>query len=225
MTSETISLPSGLVIPDALGRLRWFCRGEYAYYDGIGFTDPDRIEPLDVLVTVAMNSFVNSAARVHRVHQGMAAACDPILPQISVDAHLLAPGVDLSLVEALLDGACRVSGVLLPVATKVLHRKRRALIPMLDNVVLGHYLAPPELAPLRGKTQDGRQAASVATVVLDLFRTDLTASIVTLQMIGAELALEGPHVLTPVRMLEILIWMETEPLGAYRRAAPDARRS
>ena len=67
---ETITIPSGLLLPDPFGRLRSFCRGEYVYYDAIPSADPNRIEPLDVLVTVAVNSFVNSAAKVYRVHQG-----------------------------------------------------------------------------------------------------------------------------------------------------------
>jgi hypothetical protein len=33
-------------------RLFAFCRGEFAYYDAIPSADPNRIEPIDVLVTV-----------------------------------------------------------------------------------------------------------------------------------------------------------------------------
>jgi hypothetical protein len=204
------------VFPDALGDLRRFCEGEYAYYDGIGFTDPDRIEPLDVLVTVAVNSRVNFAAEVHRVHRGLAAACDPLLAEIPQDADLLTFDPELIFIERLLDAACRAPGVLLPRATKVLHRKRRRLIPMLDNVLLGHYLAQPERSALKAATQDKRRAADAARVVLELFRADLATCIEALQPIGESLSELG-YPLTSLRMLEILVWIETEPNGAYRR--------
>ena len=70
---DVLELASGCAIERPLDRLKWFCEGEYAYYDAIPSVDPNGIDPLDVLVTVAMNSFVNSATKVHRVHQGMAA--------------------------------------------------------------------------------------------------------------------------------------------------------
>jgi hypothetical protein len=55
-----LDLPSGCAILDPDARLVAFCTGEYIYYDSIVSTEPSRIEPLDVLVTVAVNSFVNS---------------------------------------------------------------------------------------------------------------------------------------------------------------------
>jgi hypothetical protein len=60
---QTVSLPSGLSIPDPTDRMLRFCREEYPYYDGLPSGDPDRIEPLDVLATVAVNGFYNANAR------------------------------------------------------------------------------------------------------------------------------------------------------------------
>jgi hypothetical protein len=48
-------------------RLRTFLDEEYAYYNAIASTDPAHITPMDVLVTVSVNSFVNDAAKVRRV--------------------------------------------------------------------------------------------------------------------------------------------------------------
>lgn len=87
-----------------------------------------------------MNSFVNNAAKVRRVHRGLAERCDPLLPSIPVEADLASFDSDLALTGGLLDAACQAWGVWIPVATKVLHRKRRRLIPMLDTVVVEHYL-------------------------------------------------------------------------------------
>lgn len=99
-----LHLPSGLDIADPLGVLTRFCAEEYAYYDAITSTDPDHIDPVDVLATVSMNSFVNSADRVRAIHRGMAEACDRILADLPADADVLDPNVDLDAVKRLLYG-------------------------------------------------------------------------------------------------------------------------
>ena len=67
------------------------------------------------------------------MHRGLAAVCEGYLGQIPVNADLRTFPLD-QLVE-LVDAACQVPYVLIPVVTKVLRRKRRSLIPMLDSVV------------------------------------------------------------------------------------------
>src|SRR6266849_6265336 len=112
---DVLELASGCRIERPLDRLKWFCEGEYAYYDALPSANPNHIDPLDVLVTVAMNSFVNSAVKVHRVHQGMAANCEPLLATIPEDADL----VDLDRWRAplreLLHAAVQAPSVLIPV--------------------------------------------------------------------------------------------------------------
>jgi hypothetical protein len=217
---DVLDLASGCTIERPLDRLRWFCEGEYAYYDAIPSANPNRIDPLDVLVTVAMNSFVNSAAKVHRVHQGMAANCEPILATIPEDADL----VDLDLwrgpLRELLHEAVQVQGVLIPVATKVLHRKRRSLVPMLDSVVIRHYLSAPEYKALRAGTESKGKAADVAMEALCLFHDDLLKARNEIEVVQQQLAVAG-FPLTPVRVLELLVWTETEPAGAYRATRSD----
>lgn len=120
---DVLELVSGCSIEAPLERLKWFCEGEYAYYDAIPSANPNRIDPLDVLVTVAVNSFVNSASNVHRVHQGMAANCEPILATIPEDADLLDFNHSSGPLRELLHAAVQIKGVLIPVATKVTERQ------------------------------------------------------------------------------------------------------
>ncbi len=211
-----LTLPSGLTFTDPVGRLVAFCAEEYDYYDAIPSGDPDHIDALDVLATVSMNSFVNTADRVRSVHRGLAAACDPILATIPEDADLLDPEVDLDALERLLDAACQVRWVLVPVATKVLHRKRRRLIPMLDGVVNRHYIAATG-QPLGAALEDGRRAAGAAKVILEAFRADLRVVEGPLRDVQPELAGAG-YPLSLVRILELLVWTEVEPQGYYRSA-------
>jgi hypothetical protein len=99
---------------------------------------------------------------------------------------------------------------LIPVATKVLHRKRPALIPILDNVVLAHYLG--RLPPA---TQDKNRAAGVAIEVLRRFQADLAAVRAEVDAVVTTLAAAG-FKLTSVRVLEVLVWTAVEERGYYR---------
>src|SRR6266508_3388394 len=61
-----------------------------------------------------------------------------------------------------------------PPETKVLHRKRPRLIPMLDSVVLGHYLSGPERRSLflgMVEKYSPDSAADAAMVALASFKT------------------------------------------------------
>jgi hypothetical protein len=214
-----IELPSGCTIPDPEERLGAFCTGEYIYYDAIVSAEPNRIEPLDVLATVAVNSFVNSAAKLYRVHQGLRTACEPLLSAIPEDADLLDLDRWRDPLQRLLHAAVQAPGVLIPVATKVLHRKRRRLIPMLDNVVLQHYFGRPELQPLLAASQNKATAADAAMQALDLLRNDLVATQDQISSLRGTLSKQG-FPLSPVRILEILLWTQIEPRGGYRTAVP-----
>ena len=213
MTSLT--LLSGCTINDPAERVRQFCAEEYPYYDAIPAAAPNRIEPIDVLVTVAVNAFYSAnAAAIRRAHRGLAAACDPLLPAIPEDADLLAVDPSLAAVEELLHAAIQVPGVLIPVATKVLHRKRLHLIPILDNVVLAHYLGTtPQKLP--AATQDKRRAAGAAVRVLDQFRADLRGAHPAIETIRQGLLRDG-YDLSAVRILELLLWTQVEERGYYR---------
>lgn len=210
----SLSLSSGLII--VLGDpLTKFCREEWAYYDGIPDRDPDHILPDDVLATVAMNSFVNNASLVREVHRGLARAVDHLLPDIPPDADLRTFDPDLTQAKALFDAACNTKRVLMPVATKVLHRKRRRFIPMLDNVLLFAYLDALGRPALKGISQDGKKAGGVGKFVLDAFRRDLVGQWEPLSQEAARVS-EAGWPMSEVRVLEVAFWIATEPRGYYR---------
>lgn len=212
---QVLALKSGCRIVEPLDRLRRFCAEEYDYYDAVLDHDPDHVSPGDVAITIAVNSFVNTAARLRQVHRGLAEHCDPILARCPVDADLNADDAPLDLVEELLAAAVNAPYVLIPVVTKVLHRKRPLLIPMLDQVVLDYYLNALDRADLRGSTQDKKKAATTAMIVLRALRSDALAASRELDELKLVLGGEGFH-LTPIRILDILLWSEVEPQGYYR---------
>jgi hypothetical protein len=102
MNVTVVELASGCRIEAPADSLMRFCREEYAYYDAIPSGHPDRIEPLDVLATVSINSFVTTAEKVRGVHRGLSEACEPLLAEIPADASLSEPGLTLDPVRRLL---------------------------------------------------------------------------------------------------------------------------
>ncbi len=183
-----------------------FVDQEYDYYDAIPSKGHNHISPKDVIVTAAMNSQL-TAGKIRSVHREMSKKCDPILGEIPADASLLNLDVDEPLL-ALLEAACSVRFVLVPVATKILHRKRRDLIPILDNVVMRHYVGEKGVR----RAQNKIHAPGIGMECLGSFRTDLAAAGKELQTILDSQSFR----LTGVRALEALIWMEVEPSGSYR---------
>jgi hypothetical protein len=193
-----------------------FGRNEWPYYDGIPDRDPNRILPDDVQVTVSMNSFVSNANAVRDVHRGLARYCDPILRDIPVDADLATYDPDLSTARQLFDAACAPRGVLLAVATKVLHRKRPGYVPMLDSVIIAAYADATGKPNYKGLAAGNKEkAGSAGTYVMAFFRQDLMAVRGDLAPIHDKLRSIGAP-MTPVRLLEVAVWMANEPNGYYR---------
>lgn len=205
-------LPSGAVIPQPKRLIDAFFLEEWAYYDGIDDFTPNTIQPVDVVATLSVNSFLNSATCIRSVHRGLAVACERQLAHIPVDTDLRAFPLD-ELID-LLHAACQVPYVLVPVATKVLHRKRRYLVPMLDTVVSDYYLDRLGRGDLRASTQDKKRAAPAARVPLEGFRRDLDAAWQQLADLRAHLDSAGFPV-TELRILEVLIWIWADPQRQY----------
>jgi len=216
-TGPTFSVPSGLTfsLAEAESRLLRFCREEFIYYDGIPDQAPARIEPIDVLATVSVNSFVNSAALIRKVHRGLASRCDTLLAKIPIDADLMSYDSELTEFQRLIHAAVQAPQVLVAVATKVLHRKRRNFIVMIDSVFTNHYATAMKHPEWVEKSQIKASAAEVAVGIMKAFREDLQFAYTRVIGLRASLANAG-YDLTPVRILEILIWSETEPSAYYR---------
>jgi hypothetical protein len=214
---SSFSVPSGLTfsLAEAESRLLRFCREEYIYYDRIADQMPARIEPIDVLATVAVNSFVNNAVAIRKVHRGLGSRSDSLLATIPVDADLMSYDNQLTGFRQLIHAAVQAPQVLAAVATKVLHRKRRSFIVMIDSVLINYYATAMKHPEWIEKSQIKASAAEVAVEVMKAFREDLRHAYPRLIALRTSLASAG-FVLTPVRILEILVWTETEPSAYYR---------
>ena len=214
-----LELPSGLVVRGVEQRLASFLEEEWLYYDAIADEQPNEIIVVDVLAPVFVNAyFSGSATTLRGIHRGLAGACNELLAKISVEADLRATNAPMDELRELLAAAVGIRGVLIPVATKVLFRKRRELIPILDNEIIRYYAEVLGHNGLIGRSQDSRPqvVAGVAATVLEAFQKDLIGAYDALCDL-ALLSRERGQGVGPVRALEILIWTEVEPRGYYRQ--------
>jgi hypothetical protein len=126
-------------------------------------------------------------------------AIERALQAIAVDASLASPAtrVPWQPLRELFDAFADIRGVGFSKTTKALHRKRPALIPMLDSFVQ-RYLQDDDLG---AQTPFGERALALVSGYkrdLDRNRTELRALRQTLAARGYEL--------TEVRILDLLIW-------------------
>jgi hypothetical protein len=207
-----LCVSNGLVIADGLAAVvAKFTRFRWDWYDGVR-TAPDIIEPVDFAITIAMNSratadrmksFMERSGRLGRLLQN--------IPRDVPLARETPPSV-LNSVAELFDEACKASGTALAVASKVLHRKRPALIPMLDRVIVDrHYLPalrapthPPWFKPEWLKTGSW----SDPTQYMRLMADELDDNREALERIRAQLPDTIPSIISDVRLLEAALYAQ-----------------
>jgi DNA-binding protein YbaB len=144
----------------------------------------------------------------------MSSQCDTGLSNIPIDEDLISAADLSALTELLVDATC-VNGVQAVVATKVLHRKRPHLIPVLDSVMVGHYGSERDVGILAGGTNDKKAKLQSLTSVLQSIQDDVSKTDAELQKLGDGLTEAGWPVST-LRIHDILVWTEKEPHGYYR---------
>ena len=167
----------------------------FRYYDTI-VTDPNTIVPVDVVCTSALHPGISRAdlawfqdnmtmldewlARVPNDDIGLSTADDDLLD------HLAA--------LATFDGAPSIA-----LLSKVLHRKRPRLIPLIDRHIIDRY------RPITGQ----RTPASAWQPLLDALRADLTLdNIIFLNTMALAIEEEAAIRLSYLRLIDIAVWMD-----------------
>jgi hypothetical protein len=218
MASPTsIDFPSGIRVIDPLQRIERFLKREYAWYDAYADRIPNVILPFDVLVATGVNAFVANASvtNLRTIHDGLVSECSAILQSVPADADLASSAAIDGIVDLVIAGT-RAQGAQAAVVTKVLHRKRRQAIPILDSVVVGHYCDKRTAAMLADGAPSGdvrfHRAMEQAFLAV---QSDLVATAAELATLQALVVAGGWNVGT-LRLHDILAWTEVEPRGYYR---------
>jgi Family of unknown function (DUF6308) len=139
-------------------------------------TDPDRLLPEDLAVTILINSRVGAAA--FRSAQDQSSALDlGRLPDVALEDSSPA---DRAAVAALVAEIAGWPGFATSSATKILHKKRPRLIPILDNqAIFGAYMNPrwPEQrASIQSIYAEARIREALEWVAMDLTRPENTGT-------------------------------------------------
>ena len=166
----------------------------YGADDPGGASAPDTFDELDLLRANrggARISATEQAAVLSRRREIEAA-----LREIPLGASLAARTVPWAPLTRLFDGFGEIRGVGFAKATKALHPKRPALVPMLDSVVQ-RYLALDE--------PGGESFGEQATALVRSYKQDLDRNRAALREAKAVLARRG-YALSEVRILDMLIW-------------------
>ena len=151
------------------------------YLDFVPTTPPDRLAPEDLAVTILINSRVRGPAFKSVQDRGLA------LDLGSLPAHPLeeTSSDERSKVAELVGTVARWPGFACSVATKVLHKKRPGLIPILDNqAIFGAYLNPAWPGVPSGRQSvysNARILAAVEAIHADVVRPENQATWRSLQ--------------------------------------------
>ena len=141
------------------------------------------------------------AERLELVLERLDQRVERALREIHPDSSLAAATSSITWVPLtrLFDAFADIRGVGFSKMTKALHKKRPALIPMLDSVVQ-EYLTSDDPEAASGGTFGER-----ATALVRSYKRDLDRNRSALRRIQRELASRG-HRVTEVRILDLLIW-------------------
>lgn len=179
-------------LPDADGdRETW----AYGYYDRT-VSDPEAIDPVDVLVASAIHPGIT------RRHLGFfaehGAQLNDWLRTVPIDASL--DRADPVLLDRLIELTRWSPCVELSLLSKVLHRKRPSLIPLIDRHVMDWYRhrLPPK---------DAEPSTSVRAL-MEALAVDLKENAEGLRAMRDAVAQELWSAPSALRTLDIAIWME-----------------
>jgi hypothetical protein len=169
----------------------------------LGFLATWRIEPGDTSASFAESDLRlanRGGARISAVEIAAILerrrALERALRAIPADSSLARAAVPWEALRELFDGFGGIRGVGLSKATKALHPKRPALIPMLDSVVQAH---------LRDDDDPTAPFGDRALALVRGYKRDLDRNRAALRAVRGELARRG-HDVTEVRILDLLIW-------------------
>jgi hypothetical protein len=188
-----IALRNGLEVDDPLGIVLDFVTVPSRY--DAGASPPASFREQDLRLANRGGARI-SAAEIATILERRR-AIERALRLIPPDASLAARSVPWPSLRALFDGFADVKGVGFAKATKTLHPKRRALVPILDSVVQV-YLAdddPGKTAPF------GERAIALVRG----YKRDVDRNRAGLRTLRRELTRRG-HALSEVRILDVLIW-------------------
>jgi hypothetical protein len=182
------------------------------YLDYRPATDPDRLLPEDLAVTILINSRVGAAA--FKSTQDLSPALDlGRLPDVALEDS---SPEDRATVAAVVAEVAGWPGFAASVATKILHKKRSRLIPILDNqAIFGAYMNPgwpKQPASSESVYAEGRILEALERITIDLTRPENTGTWAAL--------CESEPKRSRIELFDMVWWMHFRRLQPVAPASP-----
>lgn len=202
MTNIPIQV-GGRDVPDALDRIRRYCgltwsggspeTWAYRYFDLVPSESPAEVTPVDVLAAAALHPGLSRTDLAFFVEK--ADELSDWLRSVPAEAELKLAGSDLL---ADLDALVDFDEVSITLLSKVLHRKRPSLIPLLDRHIIDWY------RPVTGKRSTTLAWASIIRAIQQDLIDDVNGS---LTLIADAIRPELTSPPSAIRLMDIAIWM------------------
>ena len=203
-------------LDDAESRLvRFFSNGGWEIWDGVPIQQDNALLVTDLAISVALNSQLDNRLKVWTAWKAKPRV-DRLLARIPANISLTDPNVPWREIEELIDAFGRQGAtkyVLWAVSTKVLHKKRPHLIPVLDDAICAFLFQ--ELSGLSWSNSSG--AAFIQ--YLAAFRNHLNRDYAVILDLQFRMEERGWPV-SVVRILELLIWIANSKGGGEYRNEP-----
>jgi hypothetical protein len=208
MPQIELRLPSGLTMSDAWKLLEGMRQrvGWYSNYDGKSVANNNELTEDEIWISrgLASRLFHREADGIFRRRRQIEDSLKKIPSEIDlVDLENSQPIPGLSAVVAAIECMCGVKGVGVAKATKILHKKRPNLIPVLDSRVGKYYAARLRNPKFEIEVND-------LPDLIESFRRDLGAVKAQIRQLKRQLDVLGVN-LTHTRILDHLIWARLEP--------------
>jgi len=193
----------GRDVPDALDRIRRYCgltwsggspeTWAYRYFDHVPSESPNEVASVDVLAAAALHPGLSRTDLAFFVDR--ADDLSDWLRSVPVHAELRSADSDLlDHLDALVD----FDGVSITLLSKVLHRKRPSLIPLLDRHIIDWY------RPVTSQ----RSATLAWAPIIRAMQQDLIGDLNgSLTQIADALRPELASPPSAIRLIDIAIWM------------------
>jgi hypothetical protein len=194
---STIILRGGVEVEQPLELVLEFLES-YSGHEASGSSGPASFDESDLRLANRGSARI-SAAEIEAILERRA-DIERALREVDPDASLVGAASSIPWIQLtrLFDAFAGIRGVGFSKMTKALHRKRPALIPMLDSVVQA-YLTRDSATPLSGSFGER------ATELVSSYKRDLDRNRSVLHEIQQELAGRS-YRLTEVRLLDLVIW-------------------
>lgn len=213
-----LRLINGTSIIDADRKLLRFLGSEYELYDGIPVPRDNALSLFDILLSIMMNSRLDTAGKVQSIWNGKSPV-DKALSAISADAALEDEVIPWDDLRVLFDAFCGIRWAGAAVTTKILYKKRPKLIPICDYVI-SRYLGQHNDNPRPWGASPGQ---NLVRDIRDMkyFRELLLGSFDQIEALRRMPEMQSFPV-SPMRVLEVLLWVENEDNG-YCMICPQCR--